>query len=128
MGEDRKKSRVFFPFFLFVGIGLGFLLIEFFGALAVVALTFVGLGLGFLFDSIVIVEERRVTVGFPVKISGVVYCVVGVIFIISGILSMIAPELLINYVIYFMGLGFVVVGAYLLVYGLRLVEATSKQQ
>jgi len=128
MSEDKKKKRVFFPFFMFVSVGLGFLLIERFGATAVVALLFVGLGLGLLFDSTVTVQERKVSVELPVKAGGIIYCVIGGIFIVSGLLTMISPRLLVDYVTYFMGLAFIVLGAYLLVSGFKLIEATSKPE
>ena len=127
MGKSGKKKRVFFPFFMFLGVGLGFLLIEFFGASAVAGLMFVGMGLGFLFDSVITVEERTIAVRSTVKMGGIVYCIVGVIFIVCGALSMIDPKLLVNHVIYLMGLGFIVVGAYLLVSGFRFIEAASRK-
>jgi hypothetical protein len=128
MSEDKKRKKVFFPFFMFVSVGFGFLLIERLGAIAVVALMFVGLGLGLLFDSTVTVKERKVSVELPVKAGGIIYCVIGGIFIVSGLLTMISPRLLVDYVTYLMGLAFIVLGAYLLVSGFKLIEATSKHE
>lgn len=126
MSEDRKKKRVFFPFFVFVSVGLGFLLMERLGMIAVVALMFVGLGLGLLFDSTVTVNERKVNVELPVKLGGIIYCVIGGVFVVSGLLTMISPRLLVDYATYLIGLAFIVVGAYLLISGFRLVESTSE--
>jgi uncharacterized membrane protein HdeD (DUF308 family) len=113
---------------MFVGVGLGFLLLERLGVAAFVAVMFVSLGLGLLLDSIVTIEKREVRAELPVKVGGIVYCIVGAVFVVSGLLTMISPQLLVNYVTYLMGFAFIVVGAYLLVSGFRLVEATSEEK
>ena len=125
MGENGKKKWVFLPFFMFIGVGIGFLLLDQFGGLAVIVCTFLGLGLGFFLDSIVTVERKEIRAELPARVGGVIYCAVGVIFIVSGILTMISPELLVNYVTYLMGLGFIIVGAYILVFGFKLAKPTS---
>jgi len=125
MDEIGKKKWVFFPFFMFVGVGVGFLLLEQFGGLAVVGCMFLGLGLGFFLDSIVTVERKEIRAELPAKVGGMIYCAVGAVFIVSGILTMISPQLLVDYVTYLMGLGFIVVGAYVLVFGFKLAKTTS---
>ena len=113
---------------MFVGVGLGFLLIDRLGVEAFVAVTFMSLGLGLLLDSIVTVKKREVRAHLPVRAGGIVYCIVGVVFLVSGLLTMISPRLLVDYVTYLMGFAFIVVGAYLLVFGFKLVEAASKPE
>ena len=103
-------------------MGVGFLLIESLGGLAFVSAMFIGMGLGLLFDSFVRIEERKVSVEVPVKAGGIITSIIGAIFIVGGALAFIAPELLTRYITYFIGLGFIIVGIYLMLYGYGLVK------
>ena len=124
MNEKKTgKKHSLFPVFMFIGMGVGFLLIESLGGLAFVSAMFIGMGLGFLFDSFVRIEERKVNVEVPVKASGVITSIIGAIFIVGGALALISPELLTQYTTYFIGLGFIIVGIYLLLYGYGLVKS-----
>ena len=120
--EKSDKKHSLFPVFMFIGMGVGFLLIESLGGLAFVSAMFIGMGLGFLFDSFVRIEERKVNVEVPVKASGVITSIIGAIFIVGGALALISPELLTQYTTYFIGLGFIIVGIYLMLYGLSLIH------
>ncbi len=123
MNEKKTgKKHSLFPVFMFIGMGVGFLLIESLGGLAFVSAMFIGMGLGFLFDSFVRIEERKVSVEIPVKASGIITSIIGAIFIVGGALALISPELLTQYTTYFIGLGFIIVGIYLMLYGYGLVR------
>jgi len=123
MNDDKSgKRHSFFPVFMFIGMGVGFLLIESLGGLAFVSAMFIGMGLGFLFDSFVRIEERKVSVEIPIKASGIITSIIGAIFIVGGALALISPELLTQYTTYFIGLGFIIVGIYLMLYGYGLVR------
>jgi hypothetical protein len=128
MEENRKKKKVFFPFLMLVGAGLGFLLLERLGVEVFVAVVLVSSGLGLLLDSIVTIDKKEVRAELSVKVGGIIYCIVGAVFVVSGLLTLISPQLLVDYVTYLMGFAFIVVGAYLLVSGFRLVEATSDEK
>jgi len=124
MNDDKSdKKHSLFPVFMFIGMGVGFLLIESLGGLAFVSAMFIGMGLGFLFDSFVRIEERKVSVEVPVKASGIVTSIIGLIFIVGGALALYNPNLLAEYSTYFIGLGFIIVGIYLLLYGYGLVKS-----
>ena len=124
MNDDKSdKKHSLFPVFMFIGMGVGFLLIESLGGLAFVSAMFIGMGLGFLFDSFVRIEERKVSVEIPIKASGIITSIIGAIFIVGGALALISPELLTQYTTYFIGLGFIIVGIYLLLYGYGLVKS-----
>jgi len=120
--EKSDKKHSLFPVFMFIGMGVGFLLIESLGGLAFVSAMFIGMGLGFLFDSFVRIEERKVNVEVPVKASGVITSIIGAIFIVGGALALISLELLTQYTTYFIGLGFIIVGIYLMLFGYGLVR------
>ena len=123
MNEEKTgKKHSLFPVFMFIGMGVGFLLIDSLGGLAFVSAMFIGMGLGFLFDSFVRIEERKVSVEIPIKASGIITSIIGAIFIIGGALALISPELLTQYTTYFIGLGFIIVGIYLMLYGYGLVR------
>ncbi len=123
MNDDKSDKRhSLFPVFMFIGMGVGFLLIESLGGLAFVSAMFIGMGLGFLFDSFVRIEERKVSVEIPIKASGIITSIIGAIFIVGGALALISPELLTQYTTYFIGLGFIIVGIYLMLYGYGLVR------
>jgi len=123
MNEKKTgKKHSLFPVFMFIGMGVGFLLIESLGGLAFVSAMFIGMGLGFLFDNLVRIEERKVSIEVPVKASGIIASIIGVIFIVGGALAMIAPDFLVKYTTYFIGLGFIIVGIYLMLYGYSLVK------
>jgi len=123
MNDDESgKKHSLFPVFMFIGMGVGFLLIESLGGLAFVSAMFIGMGLGFLFDSFVRIEERKVSVEIPIKASGIITSIIGAIFIVGGALALISPELLTQYTTYFIGLGFIIVGIYLMLYGYGLVR------
>jgi len=119
---NKIKKHSLFPVFMFIGMGVGFLLIESLGGLAFVSAMFIGMGLGLLFDSFVRIEERKVSVEVPVKAGGIITSIIGAIFIVGGALAFIAPELLTRYITYFIGLGFIIVGIYLMLYGYGLVK------
>jgi len=124
MNDDKSDKRhSLFPVFMFIGMGVGFLLIDSLGGLAFVSAMFIGMGLGFLFDSFVRIEERKVSVEVPVKASGIVTSIIGLIFIAGGALALYNPNLLTEYSTYFIGLGFIIVGIYLLLYGYGLVKS-----
>ena len=120
--EKTDKKHSLFPVFMFIGMGVGFLLIDSLGGLAFVSAMFIGMGLGLLFDSFVRIEERKVSVEVPVKAGGIITSIIGAIFIVGGALAFIAPELLTRYITYFIGLGFIIVGIYLMLYGYGLVK------
>ena len=123
MNDDKSdKKHSLFPVFMFIGMGVGFLLIDSLGGLAFVSAMFIGMGLGFLFDSFVRIEERKVSVEIPIKASGIITSIIGAIFIVGGALALISPELLTQYTTYFIGLGFIIVGIYLMLYGYGLVR------
>jgi len=84
MNDDKSGQRhSLFPVFMFIGMGVGFLLIESLGGLAFVSAMFIGMGLGFLFDNLVRIEERKVSIEVPVKASGIITSIIGVIFIVG---------------------------------------------
>ncbi len=122
-GKEDKRRHFLFPVFMFIGMGIGFLLIESVGGLGFVSAMFIGMGLGFLFDNLIVIEERKISVEIPVKISGIATSIIGVLFIVGGTVALIAPELLEKLATYFIGLGFVVVGIFILIHGLRLVKS-----
>ena len=123
MNEEKTgKKHSLFPVFMFIGMGVGFLLIDSLGGLAFVSAMFIGMGLGLLFDSFVRIEERKVSVEVPVKAGGIITSIIGAIFIVGGALAFIAPELLTRYITYFIGLGFIIVGIYLMLCGYGLVK------
>ena len=129
MNEEKTgKKHSLFPVFMFIGMGAGFLLIDSLGGLAFVSAMFIGMGLGFLFDSFVRIEERKVSVEIPVKASGIITSIIGAIFIVGGALALISPELLTQYTTYFIGLGFIIVGIYLMLYGYGLVRGQVIQE
>ena len=101
--ETNEKKIPFFPVFLFIGMGLGF-----------------------LFDSIVTVKKKKITVELPVKASGIVAMLIGLIFIAGGTLALIQPQLIMKLSTYFIGLGFIVVGIYIMLQGYSLIHVTRK--
>jgi len=54
-----------------------------------------------------------------------VAAIIGAIFIVGGALAFIAPELLTRYTTYFIGLGFIIVGIYLMFYGYGIIKFES---
>jgi len=100
MGGSEQKKRSMFPVFMFIGMGIGF-----------------------LFDSLFRIEEREVHIEFPIKLSGLIHMTIGAAFIIGGALAIIAPEILLENMKFFIGLGFITVGIFLLTYGFRVVKA-----
>ncbi|MEM1558440.1 MAG: hypothetical protein QXL27_05515 [Candidatus Bathyarchaeia archaeon] len=120
---ENKRKHFLFPVFMFIGMGVGFLLIESIGGLGFVSAMFIGMGLGFLFDNLIVIEEKKISVEVPVKIGGIATSIIGVLFIIGGTVTLIAPELLEKLATYFIGLGFIVVGIFILIYGLGLVKS-----
>lgn len=125
-GDERKEDKrkhFLFPVFMFIGMGVGFLLIESIGGLGFVSAMFIGMGLGFLFDNLIVIEERKISVEVPVKISGITTSIIGILFIIGGTVTLIAPELLEKLATYFIGLGFIVVGIFVLIHGLGLIKS-----
>ena len=121
--NDGKKRHSLFPVFMFIGMGVGFLLIDSLGGLGFVSAMFIGMGLGFLFDSFVRIEERKVSVEAPVKAGGIITSIIGAIFIVGGAMALYDPDLLAKYSTYFIGFGFIIIGIYLMLYGFRLVKA-----
>lgn len=121
--KNSKRKHFLFPVFMFIGMGIGFLLIESLGGLGFISAMFIGMGLGFLFDNLIVIEERKISVEVPLKISGIVTSAIGVLFIVGGAATLIAPELLEKLATYLIGFGFIVVGIFILIHGLGLVKS-----
>ncbi|MEM2005086.1 MAG: hypothetical protein QW705_06575 [Zestosphaera sp.] len=121
MNEEKGKKKLPFPMFLFIGMGIGFMLIPI-SPFAFIASLFVGMGLGFLLSEIIVVEEKRIRAEFPVRMGGIASMLIGLVFIAGGLLSIIAPKLLEQYATVFIGLGFIVTGLFIFLYGLELLK------
>lgn len=78
---------------------------------------FIGMGLGFLADSLLSVKKGEVRIEVPVKAGGLVMVVVGLVLALGGVLVIAAPEPLKAMVSYFVGVGLIAVGAYVLLAG-----------
>ena len=119
--EDKSRKRLM-PVFMFIGMGVGFMMIDYLGGTAFVAFMFIGMGLGFLFDTFFEVEARRVKAQVPLKVGGMITMALGLIFVVGGALAVLAPDLLMKVMTFFIGLGFIAVGIYLLIHGFSLVK------
>ena len=122
---ERRKRGVFLVFCMFVGMGVGFILIEQLGGLGFVASMFIGMGVGFLLDALITVEKRRIAVKIPIKAGGLTSMLIGALFIMGGGLAIAAPELLERYAVQFVGLGMIAVGVYLMLFGYSYVKAET---
>ncbi|MCD6509921.1 MAG: hypothetical protein J7L11_06000 [Thermoprotei archaeon] len=114
----EKKRKSLFPFAMFMGMGVGFLLIERLGGTAFVACMFIGMGIGFLLDALIKLEEEVVKVRLPMRAGGFVLSTIGVLMIIGGILTLTVPDLLANIIYYLIGLGLIAIGLYILFSGM----------
>ena len=123
MNKEESERLHLFPVFLFIGMGVGFLLIESVGGLGFVSAMFVGMGLGFLFDSLVVIEEKRLRIEIPTRTTGIAVSVIGCLFIIGGVTALIMPDMLEIVAAYLVGLGFIALGIFILMHGLGLVRA-----
>ncbi len=121
MPERRRKP--FFLFFMFTGMGVGFILMSSLGGLGFTAAMFIGMGLGFLADSVLTVEEAKIKAEVPVKAGGAVMTVIGVLLIAVGGLLLFSPSLLEAVAPYVIGLGFIAAGVYLMLVGTRVIKA-----
>lgn len=124
MSEVKEKKPPLFPVFLFIGMGVGFLLIPV-SPFAFISSMFVGMGLGFLLNEVVVIEERRIRMETPTKIGGIASMAIGALFIVGGILSIIAPNIVQQFATVFIGLGFRAVGLFIFFYGLDLLKAVK---
>ncbi|KYH37954.1 MAG: hypothetical protein AYL29_001360 [Candidatus Bathyarchaeota archaeon B24] len=122
---ERRRKGVFLVFCMFVGMGIGFILIEQLGGLGFVASMFIGMGVGFLLDALIAVEKRRIAVKIPIKAGGLVSMLIGALFIAGGGLAIAAPELLKRYAVQFVGLGMIAAGVYLMLFGYSYVKAKT---
>ena len=81
---------------------------------------FVGMGVGFLLDSLIRLEDTKVQVRFPLKVSGLTILIVGLLFILGGCLVLFSSELLSSLIPYLIGLGMITIGVYFLMAGTSL--------
>lgn len=122
--NKAKKKPPLFPVLLFIGMGIGFLLIPI-SPFAFIASMFVGMGLGFLLNEILVIEEKNIKIEMPMRIGGLTTMIIGVLFIAGGVISIIAPDLLQQFAVIFIGLGFITVGIFIFFYGLGLLKANT---
>ncbi|MBC7129793.1 hypothetical protein H5T51_01050 [Candidatus Bathyarchaeota archaeon] len=125
MDEDKSERKVFFPVFLFIGMGIGFLLIDFLGGLGFVASMFIGMGVGILFDNLVKPEGGKVSFEPPVQAGGIAAIVIGALFIAGGVSTILMPGLLETLAPYLIGLGLIAIGIIILVYGAGMLKAKT---
>jgi uncharacterized membrane protein HdeD (DUF308 family) len=117
---DGKRKRVFFAPFLFIGIGVGALLIDPLGGNAFVASMFIGMGIGFILDSFFSVEKHEIRVQTPVRLGSFAMMIVGALFIIGGLSAIISPQMLSKLMPYLIGMGFILGGVFMLISGFRM--------
>lgn len=117
MEKEKHRRHVFFVPLLFIGMGVGFILIPFLGGEAFTASMFIGMGIGFLLDSIFTIEEKTVTIRRPVTTAAVSLMIIGAIFIVGGALFIINPKFLRIISDILIGLGFVTAGIFIFLSG-----------
>ncbi|MEM4488411.1 MAG: hypothetical protein QXK88_06415 [Desulfurococcaceae archaeon] len=122
--SKAKRKPPLFPVFLFIGMGIGFLLIPV-SPLAFISSMFIGMGLGFLLNEVVVIEEKRVKIEIPMRVGGITMVIIGTLFIAGGVFSIVAPDLLQRYATVFLGIGFITAGALIFFYGLGLLRAKT---
>jgi len=115
-----KKKRIFFLPLMFIGMGVGFILIDYLGGEAFVASMFIGMGIGFLLDSLFSVEEREIVFEKPYKLSSLSLMIIGLIMILGGGLYLVNPTLLESIKQILIGLVIIAVGLFILTSGYKL--------
>ncbi len=89
---------------MFIGMGLGFLLINVFGGNAFVASMFIGMGPSFIMDLFIEVRENRISFIFPSSFSGITIIVVGLAMVIGGFTLLFAPNMINKIMPYIVGI------------------------
>jgi len=118
MQKSKSKKHIFFLPLMFIGMGLGFLLENWY-AHAFVACMFIGMGVGFFLDSFFVVEEKKIRAKKIYKSSSITLTFLGIAFILAGIAYLFKPSLLEMIGDYLIALGFIVVGVYILTKGIE---------
>ncbi len=117
MSKSKDKKKSFVPVFMFIGMGIGFLMMDKLGGVGFVSLMFIGMGIGFLFDTFITIEEKEIKFKAPIKIGGLINMLLGLTFIIGGAAAIVIPEFLIRNMNLFLGLGFIAIGLFIFIYG-----------
>ena len=115
---EKKKKHIFFLPLMFIGMGLGFLLNNFYEN-AFVACMFIGMGLGFFLDSLFVIEERKIKIKEAYKASSFALMLLGVVFILTGVIYLVNPSLLKLLSNYLISLGFIAFGLFIFVKGVE---------
>ena len=113
--KEKKKHTFFLPL-MFIGMGLGFLLSEFYEN-AFVACMFIGMGLGLFLDSLFVIDKRRVEIKKAYKTSSFALMLLGIFFVLAGIIYLINPLLLRSLENYIVALGFIAFGLFIFLKG-----------
>jgi len=120
MGSERKRRHVFFLPLMFIGMGVGFILVDYLGGEAFVASMFIGMGIGFLLDSMFSVEEKKLIFEKPYKIGSISLMLIGLLLIIGGGLFIVKPDLLASIKEILIGLVIIAIGLFILTSGYKL--------
>ena len=124
MVEGGKKGKgVFIVSLMFIGMGIGFILIDIIGGVAFVASMFIGMGLGFILDTFIEIRESKISFTMPLSVSGIVMVLVGLSMITGGLIVMFVPSLLEKIMPYMIGVIFIAVGAFILAGGFRILKS-----
>ncbi len=110
MSEERRHA--FFVPLMFIGMGIGFLLVDYLGGTAFVASMFIGMGIGFLLDSVFTIENRMV-----VRVRGssnLFLFTLGAIMVVGGLLYIIFPKIIQIIGDYLVAAGFILFGLYIM--------------
>lgn len=102
MSEKRRKKVFFVPF------------------------PFIGMGIGFILDSFLSVERHEIKVQTPVKVGSFVMMIIGVLFMIEGLSTIIAPQLLNRLMPYLVGIGFILGGIFVFMSGFKTFKSGFK--
>ncbi len=110
---SARKRKFFLPC-MFIGMGIGFLLMNWIET-AFVACMFLGMGVGFLLDSLFVVEEKKIKANKVYRSSSVALAILGLSLMLVGVLLLVSPKMLEVLETYMFGFGFIIFGLFILV-------------
>ncbi len=114
----KRRKHIFFLPLMLIGMGVGFLLSKLCEN-AFLACMFIGMGLGFFLDSLFVVEERKIKIKKAYKVSSFALIFLGIIFILVGVIYLINPSLSKLLWDYLIALGFIAFGLLIFVKGVE---------
>lgn len=116
--REKKKRHIFLLPLMFIGMGVGFLLSSL-HVDAFVSCMFIGMGLGFFLDSLFAVEERKIKIKKIYRTSSLALILLGIVFVLTGLIYLINSSLLKLVENYLIALGFIAFGLFIFLKGVE---------